>query len=282
MRQLWTVNVAVAAACVGIGALVLADGSLWGLADLGGAGIQIPLVVINYKRIRRINGRNRGTEAREGAEHMGTASGSPASTDAAPSIGAVPLESVERAEPIRAWRGVQILANSFTVYLGSMNHQLGNFAADEQKAVCGVHRYFGMYPLVGQQPVEGHEAPGLNCECGFYGVKKKADAYGAFVAEADFYGTVIEHELGYRAEYQRILSIRVVRPALCAGRFLCDGTPGVITFAPDTMTPNSYGGMETLPGSASIVCDRCAADQDRVATLPQLAARLGVEVRWDT
>lgn len=304
MPHLWKINLGVGVGVAGIGGFLLADGKLIGLTDIAVAALNIGIAVFNFKRARRASGSDRGTEANrtyteagEGAEHMGNASGISINITGggsfiapiSPAAGAVALESVEQAEPIRAWRGVQLLADEYTVALQAMNHMFGGFAADEQKASCRRSYNYGFNILSPQTKPDVHEAPGLNCECGFYGVKDKADAYGPFIAEADFYGTVIEHELGYRAEYQRILSVRVVAP-YCSAGFLCEGKPERVVFPPSPrlMVVNGQGttvasvnGEPVVPNPAP-ACASCASKFERSATLRQIAARLGVEVRWDS
>lgn len=271
-----------------VGSITLANGNPVGLVNIGMCLAMGTLAIVNYKNLRRFDGSNRKAQEShtytEAGGNMGAAtnSASPAASTT-PDVGAIPLESVDQAEPIRAWRGVRLDAGQYTVWLGSVNAHFGAFAADEHKATCRrQYQTFGVFMGTESQP-QVHDAPGLNCKCGFYGVKDKADAYGMFVAEADFYGTVIEHEAGYRAEYQRILSVRVIRPEHCTGGFLCDGRPELVAFPPAVpIERSSLQGTHTemrSPGPL-IVCDQCASKHERVATLQQLAARLGVEVRW--
>lgn len=67
------------------------------------------------------------------------------------------------------------------------------------------------------------EAPNVGCRCGFYAVPSdQLDShvgYGASLsAEVELFGRVIEHERGYRAQRQRILSLTrtgVLRPPRC-------------------------------------------------------------------
>src|ERR1035437_8152165 len=192
------------------------------------------------------------------------------------------LEVIEQSDPIRVWRGLEISAENNNVALASINNSFGGFLAVEHKAVCNAQNqsmWFGamtMTSILGFGPpspepkkIPAHDlAPHEECSCGFYGVKDRKDVMGnTFVAEAEFYGKVIEHEKGYRAEYQRVLSVRVRRPELCLGSFLCEGHPETIWF------PKS--------GKALVACGECAATRKRVATLSKLAGRLGVEVRWD-
>ena len=193
------------------------------------------------------------------------------------------LEVIEQSEPIRAWRGLAIALEGNNVVLNAINSTNGNFLAVEHKAVCRASEngMFGYVPftftmpgltMLGSpppiKPVSGkHDAPHESCGCGFYGVKDKSNAQGRIIAEVDLYGKVIEHELGYRAEYQRVLSVRVIRPVHCGDAFLCDGRPELLWFS-------KKGGIQGI-------CAECASQKKRVATLSKLAARLGVEVRWD-
>lgn len=198
------------------------------------------------------------------------------------------LETVHQTEPIRAWRGINVSANPWTIWMGACNTAYGLFEPTEARATChayNLRRYtysFGGGLL--DSASRPHTAPGEGCSCGFYGVKDKRDAYGIFVAEADFYGRVIEHEFGYRAEYQRILSVRVQWSSVCQGGFLCDKKPEFVVFPPDMETvvhssSSSYTTKE--PARPLTACADHASRFERVATPGQLAARLGVEVRWD-
>ena len=240
-----------------------------------------------------VNGSNRRTEENHSDSEANGGTSDMARTEYSttgaggntPAIASTSLEKVEQLEPIRAWRGLNISAEGNNVALAAINAHFGKFLAVEHKAECHAHSndpygFYSMaqlvsaytltYPNAGisqtvTKPV--HAAPHETCTCGFYGVKEKKDAIGIFVAEADFYGKVIEHEIGYRAEYQRILSVRVQRPDVCLGSFLCDGTPELLIF-PEGGTP-------------AVICKDCAVGQPRIASLAKLAARLGVEVRWN-
>lgn len=169
------------------------------------------------------------------------------------------VEHVTQSEPIRAWRGLSLMANDITVWMNAINVNFGDFGADETRALCNM----GV----------NHQSPDLNCQCGFYSVKNKEDVQSdSVVAEADYYGRIIEHEKGYRAEYQRILSLRVKR-SFCMGGFLCEKPVELISF-PSPMLNAMFFGLQS-------VCKDHAEGVERVATLQQIAARLGVEVRWD-
>lgn len=98
-----------------------------------------------------------------------------------------------------------------------------------------------------------HEAPDVNCCCGFYGVKDwhilDYDDRTAYYMEVEFYGTVVVCERGYRAQKQRILAV------YCTEK-------GMI-----------YGRQDIIDGDA--ITDE--------VLLAEMASRLGVEVRraWD-
>lgn len=71
------------------------------------------------------------------------------------------------------------------------------------------------YPV--PKPVP-HDAPGLECTCGFYAVtnrEKVSDGYGMVDLEVELSGRVIVHESGYRAQHQRVLR------ASLGGCFVC-------------------------------------------------------------
>lgn len=100
--------------------------------------------------------------------------------------------------------------------------------------------------------------------CGWYGMKDRAEIdrgyysyYSVyFVLEVEFYGKIIEHEKGYRAEYQRVLSVRL---------------PPMATVCVDEDPSYPYLSSHS-PGCA---CG-CACISDA-----ELAGRLGTEVRRD-
>lgn len=69
-----------------------------------------------------------------------------------------------------------------------------------------------------------HDAPILECNCGFHAVKRLEDlhlGYGNAVLDVELSGRVVVHEAGYRAAHQRVLRVRV------PGRCLICGDPAV-------------------------------------------------------
>lgn len=73
----------------------------------------------------------------------------------------------------------------------------------EANAVC-LHQY-EVYLMT---PPERHDAPKLDCTCGFYAVRNPDDlsvGYGSVRLDVELSGRVIVHERGYRAQHQRVL-----------------------------------------------------------------------------
>jgi hypothetical protein len=200
------------------------------------------------------------------------------------------LETNYQTEPIRCWRGLSVVADGNNVALGSVNEHFGKFPAVKHQARCNA-QYLMDLDIYGRPRGSQHPAPDNDCSCGFYGVMDRKDVMtdGPFIAEVEFFGKVVEHEIGYRAEYQRVLSVRVVRPEWCMGKFLCPGKPEVVWFnnevppvPPGRMVfPSLWGSFAKATFPPAVICTECASGRERWATLPMLAARLGVEVRWD-
>jgi hypothetical protein len=208
------------------------------------------------------------SEARGDAGHMGN-SDDHAGTAATTS----PRASVGQLEPIKAWRGVQFSATKSTVLISGGDGQM--VSGEQPRAMC--------------RNGQDHRAPDWKCSCGYYAVKKREDTVGyGMLAEVDLYGTVIEHDVGYRAEFMRVLALRFPRKHCEGGKFLCSGTPEMLAF-PDPVEIQMHSaasvsyGMQTTQWSPppTAVCTECATMFDRSASLQQVAARIGCEVRWD-
>lgn len=190
------------------------------------------------------------------------------------------IEEGTQLEPIRAWRGVVLSVANNDVTLHSINYQFGTFTPGEHEATCMAQgtgwvnqtvRYTTLSSGELIMPEPGHEVPDVNCTCGFYAVMDKSQCQGAWIAEVDLYGKVIKHGLGYRAQFQRILSVRFPRPAHCDG-FLCDEQAEMLHF------PVDRDGSEMTPMG---VCQGHAWTMGRCVSMSKLAGRLGVEFRWD-
>ena len=74
-------------------------------------------------------------------------------------------------------------------------------------------------------PLEGHDAPGADCSCGFYAVaddtqlwRLGADEPELAVLDVELAGRVIEHDHGYRASDQVVRSVRFHGVCVRCGR----------------------------------------------------------------
>lgn len=141
----------------------------------------------------------------------------------------------ERVEPIRAWRAITVaqiagrygLFPRYTVSPTLAALQLVVFSTAQNREItlddiakCGIGR--------------DHRPPYPNCTCGFYAMKVRPDWPGEAVAEVELFGVVIEHEKGWRAERQRIISIELpvgvdVDPIDVANSLGCQVTKAKVT-----------------------------------------------------
>lgn len=109
------------------------------------------------------------------------------------------LPVVHQTEPVIAWK----LAN----FYGS-----GATGGLEFHPITG-HDPYGVKAIaqcfIGR--ISTHKAPALYCSCGFYGLKSvsRVGFYLAhtFLLKVEFSGRVIECDLGYRAERQKIIAV---------------------------------------------------------------------------
>jgi hypothetical protein len=141
-----------------------------------------------------------------------------------------PLPESVQETAIRAWKRVTILDyRSTTPKVISRYSKKPQIAMEP--AIC-VPMWGGYDP----DHQGDHVAPDPDCSCGYYGWKERrfeghqpfghlghyATATTAWQpwAEVDFYGQIIEHEYGYRAERQRILAIHLDRKAAAPPREL--------------------------------------------------------------
>lgn len=110
-----------------------------------------------------------------------------------------------------------------------------------------------------------HVAPVWECSCGFYALTEKPTTpeLGWFMAEVELFGTVIAGEHGWRASRQRVLSMEVFRS--------CQANGGECGDPADGFQVGRSGG----------VWPTCARHAPLgYASLADLTARLGTEVRW--
>jgi hypothetical protein len=147
----------------------------------------------------------------------------------------------------------------------------------------------------------GCAAPGLDCECGFYAFKRRADALDLLretllanglrhkaLLTVELEGTVLQYEKGYRAERQRVLGVQLER--ICAVcRVHGHGSTATVLAASRQFRLPTYG---RLPGVGAAgpatagwwpvrpVCAEHVPDRSVVLGPSDLAGLLGTEVTW--
>ena len=109
------------------------------------------------------------------------------------------------------------------------------------------------------QRQDDHEAPEWDCTCGYYAVgcdnSILLDARH-WQAEVDLWGTVIEHGLGWRAQYHRITAIRAPRTCMLCARTaamvltLIEGC--LVGWCGDNCSPDDH---ERVPAPPSLLAD---------------------------
>ncbi len=147
--------------------------------------------------------------------------------------------------------------------------------------------------------IRGCAAPGIDCECGFYAFKDRAEAIDLLRATVacnglrdkalltvDLEGSVLEYERGYRGERQRVLSVQLERDcARCRDegigrRATCIAAAREFRIAPFLryIAPVANTTAGKLP--IKPVCERHVPPHAIVLGLPELAGLLGTEVTW--
>jgi len=109
---------------------------------------------------------------------------------------------------LTAWRKFDVAAHArILASAGHTDHWWPT--ADLGEAICRAY--------------QNHDAPQLECTCGFYCFKARVDAeqhqQGSILARVEIWGRLAEHRRGYRAQYMRIEELFVspsfsARPAL--------------------------------------------------------------------
>lgn len=120
-----------------------------------------------------------------------------------------PLSTESREDPVRAWKRVYLHQSPYTNTWGMVSRaSFESYGGGIAQAKCT--------KFSAPQIDFTHCSPGLDCTCGFYGWKKAEfeECPPSILSpepwlEVDFYGKVIEHEWGYRAEYQQPLRLYV-------------------------------------------------------------------------
>ncbi len=213
-------------------------------------------------------------------------------------LGALPREEVPAHEAPRGFKAMQVLIAPDASEAGFAGVSVGGSYTADDAAVCVLHRE--------------HDAPDLACECGFYAYMDRERArwllgrrvgFGGDVivrslCEVELLGRVVEHDLGFRAQRQRVLGVRILPwCADCAAvgrlvRATCLGTDGRPalpelpwaregTAARAGVHPSVQRLWEWSP--LRPVCESCG---DRLGLVgiclrvPEVTAMLGTEVGW--
>lgn len=230
----------------------------------------------------KINGSNRGTEEDhpdpEAERTTSDASPGEGTGEAASEDTGLKLDVVEEDMPILAHRKAHVVNTGEGWAFQSLNGgsawgvRGGTFKADEDAACMARENYMSSSSyLLGYsdlKPPTKHAAPGVDCECGFYAVpadKLEHFKYGGATLQVELSGTVIEHELGYRAEHQRVLAWT---PPPCSG---CGKIAKRAWFAPgkDTQVVWECGGHEYPEGKGTVIL---------IVSVDDIAECLGVPV----
>lgn len=141
------------------------------------------------------------------------------------------LPEREDSMPILAWKWAQLARNDrgwwFAGIGQGVEHRYRSRSvarclddADNPMSYAALKRQFMAFGYGGgaeERPKRTpHDAPGPDCKCGFYGLASPPETPDGYTIEdlrvlldVEFYGRVIVHEHGYRAEKQRVLAARV-------------------------------------------------------------------------
>lgn len=147
----------------------------------------------------------------------------------------------------------------------------------------------------------GCPSPADGCDCGFYALRPEAENHVFRTSErlrrattvrleVELSGSVLEYELGYRAQHQRVL--RVIVPSICASCARFDATQEAVALVAVPPAQNPYGVSvlsRTAPGSrenwATLepTCElhRRARRAEPSVGLLDLAGMIGTEVVWE-
>lgn len=184
------------------------------------------------------------------------------------------IERTQQAEPLRGWKAASLKFANGRYLFGPLTGK-APYASEEAWARCenGYSYNYSYGSVLGRDPYgppPHYEGPVLKCSCGFYAWKDRAKVeaqMGLAVLEVDLYGTVIEHEQGYRAGKQRVLSAAV------QGRcFYC---------SKDSDVAGLIG--EGVPLVSASICPLCithAAEARVTIERDELGTLLGTEVQW--
>jgi hypothetical protein len=119
----------------------------------------------------------------------------------------------------------------------------------------------GSYAIDPPAMPKSHSRPVADSSCGFYAWRPDAPfpwQPGTWLLETDLYGHVVEHESGYRAQKQRVLSVSPVLGVLCS-------PPFTLALARDTNEIRAF-------------CEGCTEKRGHMVSVDRLRQMLGVEI----
>lgn len=141
-----------------------------------------------------------------------------------------PLETVEDDMPILAHRWARIVPTATGLTFASVaQNQTFEVDADakcanyDRRQITAMMRSYWSTTTtnpIWSEPTT-HEAPAVSCSCGFYAVpadKLGEHEYNGVALQVELSGRVIEHELGYRAEHQRVIQVTAPPCPGCGGK----------------------------------------------------------------
>ena len=148
----------------------------------------------------------------------------------------------------------------------------------------------------------GCPRPAEGCDCGFYALRPETEHHVFRTSErlrrattvrleVELSGPVLEYELGYRAQHQRVL--RVIVPSICAVCARFDDTQEAVALVGVPPAQNPYGVSvlsRTTPGARETwatlepTCElhRRARRAEPSVGLLELAGMIGTEVVWES
>jgi len=139
----------------------------------------------------------------------------------------------------------------------------GNTYTKDENAVC--------------QNFPDHIPPASGCECGFYAFKNLRDAQfelsihpGLFLIQVDLFGIGFSHKYGYRAESQRVNSLKFPKRCMC-----CKVLPARVFVKTYKV---GYGATAWWQWSVRCsVCAKVVKDEDKITT-KQMGQQLQVMI----
>ena len=174
----------------------------------------------------------------------------------------VELPVRQQVEPVVGFKTLNLRLRSGSIEMSGMR---SSYHGVTERATCSA------YP----KPGVAHEAPLLTCTCGFYAYDELEHIYSwrrEIVGTVEMFGTVINHEKGYRASHQRVTALAVGRP--------CDQCK---EFGDERRVADAF--YFNMSGDSYRLCAEHGAMSEKLnaamrMTLAEMAERLEIEVAW--